>query len=136
MAAMLNYAQPAPRQYSKTLARCASVLLFYPLIPVGLLYGEWLLTWWILGHAPRHALDEAGTIRGSAWVHPLTLFALALSWPAAVAALVLNVVHFAVNRPPSLPVFARVAVLVVLWLGLYALIRFDPGDVHTWWVID
>src|SRR4051812_45653086 len=121
MTATLDYAQPAPRRHSKALARCALLSLFYPLVPVACLYGEWLLTWWILVHAPRYALDEAGTIRGSAWLHPLTLFALVLSWPAAVAAIVLNVVHFAVNRPALAPILARVAIMVVLWLGLYAL---------------
>ena len=69
-------------------------------------------------------------------MHPLTLFALALSWPAAVAALALNVFHVVVNRPRVTAILARFTAILLLWLGLYVLLKSDPSDVYSWWVID
>ena len=137
MTQTIDYALPRARRYSKALAWCASILVFYPLLPAALLYGEWLLAWFLLGHRPRHVVaDEAGTIDGIRWLHTLASFALALSFPGAAAALLLNVLHAGLHRPKLVSVLARFAALLVLWLGLYALLRSDPGDVYTWWGID
>jgi hypothetical protein len=135
MTAPLDYAQPTPH-HSRPLARRASASLCFPLVPLALLYGEWLLTWAILGHRPVPGVDEAGTIAGAGWIHGLTLFALVLSWPAPIVALVLNAAHVAVNRPTLLLILARVAAIVLSCLGLYALVRCDPGDIYVWWTLD
>jgi len=105
-------------------------------VPVALLYGEWLLTALVLGHRPVPGVDEAGTIRGTGWVHGLTFFALVLSWPAPIVALVLNAAHVAINRPTLFRILVRVAAVVLLSLGLYVLLRSDPGDIYVWWTLD
>lgn len=136
MPGTLEYAPTTAPPYAKWLDVCALAFLCYPVLPIGSLYGEWLLTWGVLGHVPRHVVDEAGSITGSAWMHDITLMSLFFSWPAGLVALVLNVMHLAINRPTLWRSIARIVAMVLLWLAFYALLRFDPGDIYTWWMID
>jgi hypothetical protein len=111
----------------------ALVALAYPLVFVALLYGEWLLAWFVLGHPPHASLDDPGDIAMSADVHLATgLALLGIPW-AACAALALNLTHVVFARPPVPRVRRRFALLAFLWVGLVVVLIWDPGDVLYWW---
>lgn len=129
----LDYAQPAPPNRAKTIARFAFTSLFFPLLVAGLLYGQWLLAWAVLGHPPRPSLDDPKYIHGSSWMHNITGIALVSALPAAVVAFALNVVHVMVNRRSWKRTALRLVVIVVSWVALFALFRWDPGRVVYWW---
>jgi hypothetical protein len=130
----LDDAHPEFRRPSKALRRLAFVSLFLPLVVVGSLYGEWLLAWWSLGHAPRPSLDDPKDIAGSSWMYGITGVALVGAVHMALAALALHVADIAVNRPSISRSVVRIAVVVASWVALFALLWWDPGRVGSWWI--
>jgi len=108
--------------------------LFLPLLVAAPLYGEWLLATWSLGHPPRPSLDDPKDIVGSNWMHGITALAILGALPAACAALALNVLEACFNRSSGpRAVVARMSVVIISWLALLALLRWDPGAVVYWW---
>lgn len=129
----LDYAPPVVRPPSRMLAICTYVSLAYPLFLVGSLYGEWFLAWHILGHEPRCSMDDPKFINGSSWMHPITGIAIMGLAPAAVGALVLNTLYVINRRPRGRQLLVHILCLSALWLGMIALLRFDPHPVLEWW---
>jgi hypothetical protein len=134
MTETLNYAPLRPRRYSKPLAFFAAATFLYPLLVISALYGEWLLAWFALGHPPQPSLNDPKSIDGSSWMHGITGFALLGIFPVALLALALNVAHIALNRPSAARGAARIVGLVVLWLAILGLLRWDPLQVIYWWL--
>ena len=133
MTTPLDYAPPAPRPYSRPLAVAATATLAYPLLFAAAQYGEWLLAWAALGHPPVPSLNDPLDIAVSRWLYPVTLLAGIGLTPAACAALVLNVLHVIHHRPTVGRATARLLVGLALWIGLFALLWWDPYDVGVWW---
>jgi hypothetical protein len=133
MSRTLHYAPPAHRPPSWTLALFANLTVAYPLLLAALLYGEWLLATYMLGHTPEPSVDDPKDIIGSSWMHLFTGLALLGLAPAGILALIMNALHVGYHRVYDLRLAARVAGLLVIWFGLFALLRYDPGSVVVWW---
>ena len=133
MTGTLDYAHPTVGRPNKALRRVAFLSLLLPLIVLASLYGEWLLATWSLGHVPRPSLDDPKDIAGSSWMHIITGLAIMGAVPAGLLEFVLNVVEIAVNRPTLVRGVARMAVVIVSWVALFVLLRWDPGAVLYWW---
>jgi len=112
----------------------ADLTLVCPLFLVVLLYGEWLLAWWILGHMPIPSLDDPKYIDGSSWMHPVVALALLVSVPAFFAALLLNALNSAINPTGWRRGVVRIAAFLLFWAGTPTLLRLDPGGVVYWWL--
>ena len=129
----LQYAAPDCRSPSKALALFANLSIAYPLVTVAFLYGEWLLASYMLGHAPGPSVDDPKDIIGSSWMHLPTGLAVFGLMPAGILTLLLNAIHVAYHHIVGARLGVRVAALIVLWPGLFALLRWDPGSVVNWW---
>lgn len=132
MAEILDYSRPDSKPGSKLLSVSANATLLYPLFVGIVLYGEWFVAWLVLGHPPRPSLDDPKDIVGSSLIHNITLLALAGMLPVALAALVLNVM-VAIKRLSIGRSAMRLVVLITLWLAMFTLLRWDPGQVVYWW---
>jgi hypothetical protein len=55
----------APRRPRRMSFRLLAVLLFYPIMPLTLIYATWLAAGITLGHAPRPSLDDPGALAGA-----------------------------------------------------------------------
>lgn len=129
----LDYARPLPRAPSRWITVAADVTLAWPLFLIGSLYGQWFLSWYLLGHAPRPSADDPKYIIGASWMHPITTIALFGMLPAAGGALAFNTLHVLGNRVRGIRLAMRVIALPVLWLGMIALLRYDRQPVMEWW---
>ena len=119
---------------SRLLRFFANATLAYPLIVVGLFYGEWFLAWHVLGHEPRVSDDDPKFIDGSSWMHDITLLALTGILPVGVASIVTNVVYIVRDRPSAAQAGIRLQTLVALWLGMFVLVFCDLYyPVGEWW---
>lgn len=133
MAQALDYEPPSARP-SRALGLAAGLAAAYPLLLLGALYGQWLLSWWMLGHQPVSSLDDPKFIDGASWMHPVTGLALLGSVPAGAGALALNAIYIALRRPPVIAALLRIGLVVALWVGTLLLLRWDPGEVLYWWL--
>jgi hypothetical protein len=129
----LDYARPTERPTSRLLAVFAHLTLSYPLFLIGSLYGEWFLAWHMLGHEPQASLNDPKYINGSSWMHPITGIAIMGLLPAAAGAPILNTMYVFRQRLNGRRLVIRFAWLSVLWLGMLALLRFDPHGIMQWW---
>lgn len=119
---------------SRALAVLADLTTAYPLLLFGCLYGQWLLSWWMLGHQPRPSLDDPKDIAGASWMGWMTGCAI-LGWmPAFFAAAVLQTVRGLRERRPGPNAALRLGLVFALGLGTLALLRADPGRVVSWWL--
>jgi hypothetical protein len=134
MTQSLDYEQPTHRPPSRVLRFFAHATAAYPVILLGALYGQWLLSWWMLGHRPQPSLDDPKYIDGANWMHIVTCFALLGFLPAACAAVTLNALYVVGHRLRGFRLFVRIAVVSTLWLGTFLLLRWDPGFVLYWWI--
>jgi hypothetical protein len=125
---------PSIRESYETLHRLAIASLLWPVLVVALLYGEWLLATWSLGHIPRPSIDDPKDIAGSNWLHVFTVLAILGALPAALLALGLNIVVIRATRPNLLRSLIRVGAVLVSWAVLVCLVKWDPGAVLYWWV--
>jgi H+/Cl- antiporter ClcA len=125
-----------PGDYSmpRWLPLLAHVSLLYPLLPAILLYGEWLLARYMLGHIPRPSADDPKFIDGSSWMHPLVSLAFVGLIPGFFVALLLNLVYLADDKTGWRRRMLRIAAFLILWAGLVVLLVSDPGRVVYWWL--
>jgi hypothetical protein len=126
--------RPSTRESSRTLRRMAIASLLWPALVVVLLYGEWLLATWSLGHLPRPSADDPKNIAGSNLVHFFTLAAILGAIPAALLAPVLSAIEIFVNRPTIARALVRVVAVIASWAVLAMLFKWDPGRVLYWWM--
>lgn len=119
---------------ARAIAATADITAAYPLLVLGSVYGQWLLSWWLLGHQPRITLDDPKSIAGASWMHYITATALMAWLPLAFVGILANAQHLFVRRPSWPRAGLRLAIIVTLWLGAFLLLRADPGDVMTWWI--
>lgn len=134
MTQALDYAPPVARRRSRFLSVLALATTLYPLFVFVSLYGQWLLSWLVLGHRPVPSMDDPKYIDGASWMHVITGVALIGFLPVGCMALILNTVHMAYHRLPAIRVLWRVLLLVGLWMGAVLILRWDPGRVVYWWL--
>jgi len=60
---------------SRTLVFFAAATAVYPVLALGVLCGQWLVSRWILGHQPRPSLAGPMYIVGASWMHDSTAVA-------------------------------------------------------------
>ncbi len=119
---------------SRTLVVAANVTAAYPLLLLAAIYGQWLLSWLMLGHQPRPSIDDPKDIVGASWMSSVTGLALVNFVPASCAAAVLNTMHFCSHENPGLRSSLRIVAILGLWVGAFLLLRADPGSVWSWWI--
>jgi hypothetical protein len=113
-----------------------SIGFLYPLIAVGSIYVCWLVAWAIKGHPPREMLDDPKHIGGVMDLAYLVSVLLIAPWP------VLTIGGFVVTlfcpirilRMRSASVAAFAAFYVAICGLAFALVRWDPGRVVSWWL--
>jgi hypothetical protein len=116
------------------LKRFANVTLIYPLIALSLLYGQWLLSWYMIGHRPSPlGDDDPKSIAVARWLHPITLFTLAAIIPATVLAAFCNAAYIIKERPSAIQAALRLQAVVGLWLGMIMTFFTNPYQIMTWW---
>jgi hypothetical protein len=133
MTQALDYERPTHRPPTRVFGFLSNATAAYPLLLVSALYGQWLLSWWVLGHRPQPSLDDPKYIVGANWMHGVTGCALLGFLPAGFAALALNTLYAAGHRLRGIRLVARIVLVVSLWLGTFLLLRWDPGLVLYWW---
>jgi hypothetical protein len=136
MGETLEYARPAPREPFRLLAACAHFTLVYPILALGLLYGQWMISWCILGHMPRPYVDDPAQITVANGLHSQTHIAFAGLIPAIWAGIALNLVYVPLRQLGLARGAQRGLVFVAVWLGAYLLIRHDPFSVVSWLMAD
>ena len=129
----IDYAHTTARSPSVKLRRFAVASLLWPVLVVVLLYGEWLIATWSLGHVPRPSMDDPKDIAGSSWMGPITGLAILGAVPAALAALVLNTIAIELHQPTIRRGLLRLGAVMMSWAVLVALVYWDPGHVLMWW---
>ena len=130
----LHYAPPEKHRRHSVLAILANMSGTYPLVLAGLLYGQWVLSWYFLGHIPRSSLDDPKYITGANWMHPLTYMALVASLPAFFVGLGLSVLYLLMIRSRTQPAAIRMTIFTALWISIYTLLNWDPAHVLYWWM--
>lgn len=116
------------------LVRLANATALYPLFLLGSLYGQWLVSWWILGHRPRPSLDDPKDLVGASWLCDGNVLALVGFVPMVGATALLNTVFFCAHREPSLRLCLRILGILGLWIGTLLFLRADPWRVVEWLV--
>jgi hypothetical protein len=125
----------AGRLSSRMLTLFANMTLIYPLIVLGMLYGEWLLAWFVLGHKPSIIGDDDPELIPTRWLHGITWIVVLGILPVGCAAIIFNVAHIIRNRPSAVRAAIRLHTLVCLWLGMYSMLDwYDPYQVMEWWL--
>ncbi|HJQ81211.1 MAG TPA: hypothetical protein VJ828_14720 [Lacipirellulaceae bacterium] len=112
----------------------ADVSLLYPCIVVFLLYSQWILSWYMLGHRPEWSTDDPKYINGASWMHLINLIVLVGILPIIFGAVAFNVMHILRNRTSAAQASIRIATLVSLWLGLLIWMNRDPHGIIEWWL--
>ena len=118
------------------LRRIANATLAYPIVVVGLWYGEWFAAWFVLGRQPIPWEDDPYYMVGVAgWIYYITFVALIGILPVGPAAIFSNLMHIALNRPTAVQAGIRLQTLVALWLGMWVLVFTDPYyPILKWWI--
>ena len=111
----------------------SNAVLLYPLLLCFALYCEWFVAWHTLGHAPRPSLDDPKDIVETWLLHRATEVLLMGFLPAAAAAFVLAVADSITRRRGTRRLVQRIAMILLLWGLVIALVRWDSGQVLSWW---
>lgn len=107
--------------------------LAYPLLCIGLLYGQWLLSWAVLGHQSQPSLDDPKLIDGASWMHLFTTLAFLGFIPIAFIGVALNVIYMIDRRLKGYKALRYILLFLTFWLGTFQLLRSDPGSILIWW---
>ena len=128
---------PRERQSERPTGRqlrvAANATAAFPLVLLTALYGQWLLSWLLLGHRPVPSIDDPKYIGGASWMSYVTGIALVGFVPVGCVALVLNALHAVVHPQTLSRQLMRIVVTVALWFATLVLLRSDPGRVVEWW---
>lgn len=126
---------PAPRPLLRpaTWQRIAWALTALPLVTAALLYGEWLLSWAVLGHVPRPSLDDPKDVAFAHWLMWPVALGIVGHLPAALGAIAIHLSVALEQRRGALDTIARVLAVVGISGGFVLWMRWDPGAVVYWW---
>jgi hypothetical protein len=120
----------AENEPSIPLRRAVDFALACAALPVVLLYGQWLLSWVMLGHMPRPSMDDPKFIDGASWMHPITFFGFVALIPTAITAVGAIAWYAAAGRPRTLDLAWRAAIVG----AAFGLVFWDPFHVAVWWL--
>lgn len=124
----------ASARLSRWLVFSSNLSLVYPLLLLALLYGQWLLSWAVLGHLPQPSIDDPKFIDGASWMHNLTGLVFWGLVPMVCIGMGLNALYIVKGRLRILFALRRGLLFVVLWFGTFLLLRLDPGSIFYWWM--
>lgn len=127
----LTTRSPDPRiEWLISLAHAIGVV--YPLLFVGQIYGCWLLAWSTLGRPPRPSWDDPAEVLG--WIYYVAGgLIVPLMPPALITALCSIVLRLARSRSHPVRQVTLALLTLALWVGGFALLRWDPWRVVEWW---
>src|SRR5438105_14115721 len=97
------------------------------------LYGQWFLSWAVLGHLPRSSLDDPKDVPIAGWLHIVTVLLMLGLMPAAWAGFIVDVVDVIAAPPQGIRIFLRFLAWSVAWRALAILWHADPGGVLYCW---
>src|SRR5262245_22445840 len=113
--------QPAENKpfNGKVLRYVANATMVYPLVVMGLLYGEYYLAWHFLGHQPlTNGDDSPWDIVG--WLHLFNwnfgVIGVNLMLPLSLAS---NIAYVIVQRPSAVQASIRLWTLASFWLASF-----------------
>ena len=110
----------------------------YPVLIVSSFYAPWLTAWCVLGRRPRAFTDDTGylgpIVDGVRTAATYFLMGAPVIW-FVCAPVTLAVVYWnmAQRRTPPWKGAAQLLIPVCAWLSIYAISRWDPCDVLTWY---
>ena len=107
--------------------------MLFPVFALGLLYADWLVSWLVLGHAPRPSIDDPKDIGCVNWMYPITAVGIFGLLPVMFGALTLNAYYVGSARLGWFRFAARIATVLAIFIGAVAWLRWDPGRVAHWW---
>src|SRR5438045_9525113 len=110
----LAYAPPDTSRRWRLLGLLGLAAILWPLVIAALLYGEWLLAWWFLGHRPVPSLDDPNQIAGTSWMHGITASGFLSALLVAGVAAALNLAHASVRRSARRANITRLTASIVL----------------------
>lgn len=122
-----------PPRSQRIVRRLADLTLWYPLALCSALYGQWLASWLVLGHRPVSSLDDPKYIPYAHYLGYLTGLLLLGFVAVACASAILHVIDAASTRRPLREHTRRAFRFLLAWVGAFAWLRWDPGDVLYWW---
>ena len=122
--------EPSPP--AEFLRQVANASACFPLCFLLVFYGQWGLSWAVLGYEPRVNLDDPKGVDWVRWLHPFTGCMLIALLPVSAVALVSNLAYvLRSGRGRGLARLLVVAAIVATPLLLQAM---DPGGVFQWWI--
>jgi hypothetical protein len=92
--------------------------------------GVWLLAWWELGHPPRPSIDDPKQIRSLRFLYLPVVLLVVLVPPGLFVALVAIVWDLVWPRGDR--GWLRVVLPLLVWVGFFAWVRYDPGQILVW----
>ena len=123
-----------PPRWASVLLALATASALLPLVFAIALYGEYLLAWLQLGHAPLPSLDDPRGIPGHSVLHTAVAI-LFLCLPAALLmSLITSIGSILLKLETASRRAVRMGATLALWVLLSALLRSDPLGVVYWWM--
>lgn len=127
--AALSNATP---RWPSVLLTAATASALFPLVFAIAFYGEYLLAWLQLGHAPLPSLNDPKGIHP--WLH-IVVSVLFLCLPGALlVSLMTSIGVILLKLETTVRHAARVGATLALWVLLCTLLRSDPWRVVDWWM--
>lgn len=121
-----------PSRWPSWLLSAATASALFPLVFAIAFYGEYLLAWLQLGHAPLPSLNDPKDIHP--WLH-LGVSVLFLCLPGALlVSLITSISAILLKLETTSRRAMRIGASLALWVLLCALLRSDPFGVVGWWM--
>src|SRR4051812_26626615 len=112
MTPTLDYLRPAENSHSRWMAFFATLTLVFPLVVLASLYGQWLLSWAMLGRPPQPSWDDPVHIVGASWMHPITSLAIIGFFPGGGCAVLINILYILHDQIPPWRALLRMLTVV------------------------
>ena len=124
-----------PSNRRRGLRYMANFTLAYPIVVVGLLYADWFLSWYNIGHKPSiWGDDDPYYDCGTKWLYVTTYFALVGILPVGCLSVISNIAHVFCNRLSAAQASIRLFTLSSLWLGMICWFMSDGHQIMVWWM--
>jgi hypothetical protein len=129
----LNYGREAEGSSHRVFRVLAHLAAWYPILPVGIVYAEWLIARQILGRVPRPMLDAPMSIKGLESIHYFSSYCIAGTIPLLMAVVLLFPIYGLKDTQPPKTIIVHVVGYMLLWFSVLILFVLDPGRVFEWW---
>lgn len=106
--------------------------VWYPILTLTILYGQWLLATWTLGSTPTPNINDPRHIPMFGWLYYITVLAVTGFMPGAVVSVLLSIGCIASEAPPSARTALELLLVAFAWSVALVLLLTDPGEVLFW----